>query len=81
MPDDPRVLKCEIKISTDPFDLSFLQYGGGSAVAFLDMDDGSLETFNWYHDELSFNASEFIGKTMAEIRGMHREKDMRYLRS
>lgn len=77
---NPTVEKVTIQESGDLFDLRLIQYGG-SAVAFLTLSDGSEQTFSWFHDELAYTISDFTGKTMKEIRAMHYERDMEYLRS
>jgi hypothetical protein len=67
-----------IRFANGMWDLSIL---GGSAEAVLTLSDGSTEKFQWFHDELTFTADEFMGKTMEQVRQMHYEKDVRYLRS
>jgi len=64
-----------------PLDFSFALDCGGSACAELTFDDDSTEKFGWYHDELTFTAEDFLGKTMKEIKRMHYERDLAYLRN
>ena len=76
------VVTTTVRYAKDLFDLSFLLAGnGGSAKAELQFSDGTEETFSWFHDEISYDVSDFIGKTMTEIRQMHYERDLAYLRS
>ena len=45
-------------------------------------EDGSTKTlFSFYPDEISFQASEFIGLTEAEARSVFHRKDVSYLKS
>ena len=45
------------------------------------LEDGSTETlFEYYPDEISFTADEFIGLTVAEGRRLKTKKDTQYLR-
>lgn len=76
-----RVLTAEISYAKGLFDIEFTVNANGSALATLKLDDGSTETFSWYHDELSYRIEDFVGKTMDEIRAMHYERDVAYLRS
>lgn len=79
MTNDPRVTEVSIEYAQGIFDLRFLD---GSARATLTMSDGkSVQTFDWYHDEITYVEADFIGKTMMEIRDMHRERDLNYLQS
>lgn len=75
-----RVVSVEIRFATGLWDLSLMEHGG-SAAAWLTMDDGTVETFGWFHDEIRYVADDFVGKTMAEIKEMHRERDTAYFRS
>lgn len=79
----PTVQKAVVAIASDPFDMKFLLApdGGGSALATLTMDNGEVEYFSWFHDEISYSAPDFVGKSIGQIREMHRIRDMRYLRS
>jgi len=46
------------------------------------LDDGTeVVLFDYYPDEISFAASEFIGLTVAEARSLRHKKDVAYLRS
>lgn len=54
----------------------------GSAAAIGEMSDGHDEiVLCWYDDELHFVESDFIGKTIKEIKALWFEKDQAYLRS
>lgn len=53
----------------------------GSAKAELVFADGSTDTFWWYHDEVTFTESDFVGHTMDEVRETFRRRDMAWLRS
>lgn len=75
---DARVTSTTIEFSRGLVDFRFLD---GSARATLEMDDGTRQTFDWCHDELSYVVADFNGKTRDEIRAMHHERDMKYLRS
>lgn len=77
---DPIVVAVVIQQAKGLWDFSLMEYGG-SAVAHLTMSDESIEHFGWFHDEISYYPTDFTGKTLAEIREMHRERDMRYLQS
>ena len=45
-------------------------------------EDGSTKTlFSFYPDEISFQASEFIGLTEAEAKSLFHHKDVSYLKS
>jgi hypothetical protein len=39
------------------------------------------EVFAYYSDELSFSASEFVGKTFEQARQLFTQRDIAYLRS
>lgn len=73
-----KVAEVAIEYARGLFDMRFVN---GSARATLRMSDGATETFEWYHDEISYSASDFVGKTMREIAEMHYRRDMAYLRS
>jgi hypothetical protein len=75
---DPRVTEAKLEFAQGLIDMRFLD---GSARATLVMSDGPTQTFAWYHDEITYVPEDFVGKTMEEIRVMHRERDMEYLRS
>lgn len=79
---DATVKKATLEFAAGLFDMDFILRGnGGSACATIEMSDGTTETFSWFHDEISYGEQDFVGKTMAEIRQMHFERDMAYLRS
>jgi hypothetical protein len=45
-------------------------------------EDGSTETlFEFYPDELSFSASEFVGLTREEAMALRHKKDVSYIQS
>ena len=44
-------------------------------------DNEWTEVFDFFPDELSFSASEFLGLTLAEASERKREKDLAYLQS
>ena len=45
-------------------------------------EDGIEHTlFEYYPDEISFMANEFIGLTLEEGKDLRRQKDLRYLKS
>lgn len=44
-------------------------------------DDAWTEVFEFYPDEISFTASEFVGLTLDEARHLKYTKDLAYLRS
>lgn len=75
---DPTVTEVAIEFARGLLDMRFFN---GSARATLTMSDGTTQTFDWFHDEVSYVAADFVGKTRDEIRKMHYERDMRYLRS
>jgi hypothetical protein len=76
----PVVLEAKLRFAQGMWDFSLSEYGG-SAVADLTMSDGTTQHFGWFHDEISYGDSEFVGKTMDEIRVMHYQRDVAYLRS
>lgn len=54
----------------------------GAQQVVLHMADGSQQVaFTFYPDEVQFNAEEFTGKTLAEARALHHERDLQWLRS
>ena len=75
---DATVTTAELEFAQGMFDMRFLD---GSARAILSMSDGKTNSFQWFHDEIAYVAGDFIGKTMDEIRNMHRQRDLRYLNS
>lgn len=78
----PTVVSVSIEFAADLFDVEFmLRASGGSALATFEMSDGSTETFSWYHEEISFTSGAFAGKTIAEIRQLHYDRDLAYLRA
>lgn len=77
---DAKVTAAKISYAVGVFDPDFVTVGG-SARADLTFDDGTRDSFAWYHDELTFTVGDFIGKTMSEIRDAHRRRDTAYLRS
>jgi hypothetical protein len=49
---------------------------------FVTTEDGHEQLlFEFYPDEISFRAQEFVGLTMNEARDLKRQKDVEYLRS
>jgi len=75
-----RCTGASIRYATDLWDPEFLMCGG-SAIADLVWEDGEVTTFAWFHDEVSFTESEFIGKTEEEIGTLWRQKDIAWLQS
>lgn len=75
---DPRVTEVILEYAQGIMDLRFLN---GSARALLKLSDNRTHAFEWFHDEITYVEKDFIGKTMEQIRDMHRERDMKYLRS
>jgi hypothetical protein len=75
---DATVTTAELEFAQGLFDMRFLD---GSARAILSMSDGKTNTFQWFHDEITYVSKDFVGKTMDEIREMHKERDLRYLSS
>lgn len=80
MSDEPRCNGAAIRYAHGLSDPEFLLVGG-SAIADLSWSDGTLSTFVWFHDEVSFKESEFIGKTLQEVHDLYREKDLAWLQS
>lgn len=76
---EPHVVEVEISYAKELLDVEFMLEG--SARALLNFDDGNTDEFFWFHDELSFAAEDFMGKTMAEIRETHRIRDIAYLQT
>lgn len=75
----PRITAVVITYAKGLFDFDFGL--SGSAKAELTFDDGSTDTFTWYHDEVTFKESDFIGHTMDEVRKTFLQRDMAWLRS
>lgn len=75
---DPTVTNVSLEFAQSIFDMRFLE---GSARAVLTMSDDRTQTFQWFHDEITYVVKDFQGKTMEEIRAMHRERDIKYLQS
>ena len=49
---------------------------------FVTLEDGvEQRLFDFYPDELSFSAREFVGLTLAEAHDLKRKKDVAFLRS
>lgn len=44
-------------------------------------DDSEQMLFEYYSDEISFKAEEFVGLTLDEARGLKTKKDKQYLQS
>lgn len=45
-------------------------------------DDGAeLELFEYYPDEISFTAEEFVGLTLSEATALRQQKDKAYIQS
>ncbi len=44
-------------------------------------DDSEQMLFEYYPDEISFKAEEFVGLTLDEARGLKTKKDKQYLQS
>lgn len=74
----PRVTGVTLEYAQGIMDMRFLN---GSARALLTLTDDKTHAFEWFHDEIVYVEKDFIGKTMEEIREMHRERDKEYLRS
>ena len=57
--------------------------GRGHCLVSVTFDDGSTEPelLRFYEDEISFTDRDLIGRTAEEVRRIHYEKDLRYLRS
>jgi len=51
------------------------------SILMVELKNGELEDlFSYYRDELSFNASEFIGLTREQAINIYHQKDINYLR-
>jgi hypothetical protein len=78
----PTVASCIIVFQKGLFDFDFMiRSEGGSARAEMVMDNGQTNTFSWYHDEITYSEADFLGKSLAEIREMHYQRDVAYLQS
>lgn len=75
---DATVTAAELEFAQNMFDMRFLD---GSARAILTKSDGKTNSFQWFHDEITYVTKDFVGKTMDQIRDMHRKRDLRYLSS
>lgn len=73
---DPVVVEARIEYAQNLMDMRFLE---GSARSILTMSDDKTTTFQWFHDEISYTEKDFVGKTMEQIRVMHRDRDLKYL--
>ena len=74
----PRIKSVTINYAQGLFDYDFLD---GSARADLVFNDGTRDTFSWYHEEVSLVEADFLNHTMAEVREKFRRLDMTWLRS
>ena len=45
------------------------------------LDDGSVENFEFYDDELTFTTTELVGLTWNEVWDLFRKRDIAYLQS
>ena len=54
--------------------------GKGSVVVRFE-DDSTKKLFEYYHDELTFHAHEFLGLTEAEGHALFTKKDIAFLQS
>ena len=75
---DPHVTDVSMEYAQGIMDMRFLN---GSARALLTLSDTKVYAFEWFHDEITYKRRDFIGKTMAEVREMHRKRDLEYLRA
>ena len=50
-------------------------------VVFVTAGGEEQRLFDYYPDEISFNASEFVGLSLDEAHGLKFKKDKRYLQS
>ena len=49
---------------------------------FATLEDGTEhEVFEYYPDEISFRADEFVGLTLSQARRLKTDKDIKYLKS
>lgn len=54
----------------------------GQRRAIVRWSDGTVgEALRWYADEILFCEGDLIGKTHAEIRRLHFQRDLEYLRA
>lgn len=78
--DRPRVTEASLEFAEGVMDMLSGRFYNGSARATLTLSDNKTHVFHWYHDEITYGVRDFMGKTMEEIREMHRLRDIKYLR-
>jgi len=54
---------------------------GRATVMATFTDDNTLQLFEYYMDELSFNERDFIGLTESQARALRHARDVEYLQS
>ena len=65
-------------IAVEPLPLG----ASGSRRAIVRWSDGSVgEALRWWDDEVLFCEGDLLGKTQAQLRGLHFSRDRLYLRS
>lgn len=74
MDENAKIVKCNITDAKDIFDVPqvMIQLEGSKDLEQL---------FTYYPDEISFCATEFIGLTLGEAKGLKFRKDKAYLQS
>ncbi len=58
-----------------------IEFTAGRAHVWATAGGVEKVVFDYYTDELSFAAPEFVGKTIEQARALRTERDMAYLRS
>lgn len=44
------------------------------------MSDGTMQTLEYFGDEISFSKDELIGRTWDQVKDLYNQKDLAYLR-
>jgi hypothetical protein len=58
-----------------------ISHYGDKEMYVLKSDGFTAIAFPWFSDELSFQPSDVVGKTLEEARDLKQERDLAYLRS
>jgi hypothetical protein len=80
--DKPKITDVRI-VPSSPMSEVLLADARLQAEVFVKYDGGKEEVllFKYYDDEISFDASEFLGLTKEEGNKLHLDRDIAYLRS
>lgn len=74
----PKCTSVVIEYAEGLFDLRFIN---GSAKATCVFEGDAQQVFYWFHDEITMESSDFIGRTEEEIREVFMRRDLEWLQS